>query len=71
MKQHFAISYLQNVKVVIANLLNQKSNKILEETKQMIDKLLLDEISLVRITQSQEFLKDGVEQHTALYSISA
>jgi len=40
MKQHFAISYLQNVKVVIANLLNQKSNKILEETKQMIDKLL-------------------------------
>jgi len=40
MKQYFAISYLQNVKVVIANLLNQKSNKILEETKQMIDKLL-------------------------------
>jgi transposase-like protein len=40
-------------------VLNPKSNKIGEETKQLIDKLLLEKISLGVLYEAPKFLKDG------------
>jgi insertion element IS1 protein InsB len=42
---------------------NPKSNKISEETKQLIDKLLLEKISLAGIVRSTQVSKRGLQYY--------